>query len=108
MKFTTASNFTGARPWDALPIGEVEGASVRLHWSDAPYIWHINDGAEVFALLDGEVIMKTRTQTALGEVFESEKRMVPGDIFYAAPGDEHVAHPVGVARMLVVEKKGSI
>jgi hypothetical protein len=32
----------------------------------------------------------------------------PGDIFYATVGTEHVAHPVGEARILVVEKEGSI
>ena len=31
-----------------------------------------------------------------------------GDIFYASIGTEHVAHPIGVARILVVENEGSV
>jgi len=31
-----------------------------------------------------------------------------GDIFYASVGTEHVAHPRGEARVLVVEKAGSV
>jgi hypothetical protein len=31
-----------------------------------------------------------------------------GDICHAEPGDEHVAHPHGAARVLVIEKKGSV
>lgn len=31
-----------------------------------------------------------------------------GDIFYAGIGCEHVAHPAGEARILVIEKEGSV
>ncbi len=31
-----------------------------------------------------------------------------GDIFYATKGTEHVAHPKGEARVLVIESEGSI
>ena len=31
-----------------------------------------------------------------------------GDIFYAGIGTEHVAHPQGEARILVIEKVGSV
>jgi hypothetical protein len=34
--------------------------------------------------------------------------MAAGDIFHADSGTEHVAHPLGEARVLVVEKEGSI
>jgi hypothetical protein len=34
--------------------------------------------------------------------------MRPGDICHAEDGDEHVAHPDGPARILVIEKKGSM
>jgi hypothetical protein len=30
-----------------------------------------------------------------------------GDIFHATVGTEHVAHPIGEARILVVETEGS-
>jgi hypothetical protein len=31
-----------------------------------------------------------------------------GDLFYAEVGCEHVAHPRGAARILVVEREGSV
>jgi len=31
-----------------------------------------------------------------------------GDIFYADVGTEHVAHPRGSVRVLVIEKEGSV
>ena len=39
---------------------------------------------------------------------EQSVRLGPSDIFVADVGDEHVARPVGEARILVVERKGSI
>ena len=103
MKFITASAFTATRAWDALPIAEIEGATVRLHWTDRPYVWPANDGEEVFVLLDGAVTMLYRRDGR-----EHRRAMRPGDICHAGRGDEHVAHPNGPARVLVIEKKGSL
>ena len=103
MKFLKAKSYTGDHAWAATDIAEIEGATVRLHWTDKPYIWHVNDGDEVFAVLDGQVEMHYRED---GE--EKSYLMSVGDIFHAGSGDEHVAHPVGEARILVIEKKGSI
>ncbi|HET6699084.1 MAG TPA: hypothetical protein VFG88_08350 [Nocardioidaceae bacterium] len=104
MDFTTAKDFTGERAWDALDLLEFhEPATVRLHWTDAPYVWHVNDGEEVFAVLDGEVDMHYRVDGV-----EKVQHMRAGDICRAGVGDEHVAHPRGQARVLVVEKSGSI
>lgn len=103
MRFVTAKEFTAKRPWAALDIVEIDHATVRLHWSDQPYIWHVNDGPEVFVVLDGVVDMHYRQ----GGV-EYTERLTPGTICFAEPDDEHVAHPVGAARILVVERKGSI
>ncbi|MBE7637143.1 cupin domain-containing protein [Sneathiella sp. P13V-1] len=103
MKFLKSKSYTGDRAWAAADIAEIEGATVRLHWTDKPYIWHVNDGDEVFAVLDGEVEMRYRED---GE--EKSYLMTVGDIFHAASGDEHVAHPTGEARILVIEKNGSI
>jgi len=100
---TDARQFTAARAWGARDLAEIEGASVRLHWTDQPYKWHVNDGREVFLVLDGEVDMHYREAGA-----EKVVRLQPSDIFIAETGDEHVAHPVGEARILVVERKGSI
>ena len=38
---------------------------------------------------------------------EREVLLQPGDVFHARVGCEHVAHPRGEARILVVEKEGS-
>jgi mannose-6-phosphate isomerase-like protein (cupin superfamily) len=97
-----AATFRASRAWGAQDIAEVEGASVRLHWTDRPYRWHRNDGVEAFVVLAGEVDMRYRADGS-----EHRVRLSPADIFVAEEGDEHVAHPVGEARILVVERRGS-
>ena len=103
MKVIEPRSFKAERPWGALDIAAIDGATVRLHWTDEPYRWHVNDGAEVFAVLDGEVDMHYREG---GE--EKVARLKAGDIFYAGVGEEHFASPVGEARVLVVERAGSV
>ena len=99
---TDARQFIADRAWGARDLAEIEGASVRLHWTDQPYEWHVNDGAEVFVVLAGEVEMRWREHGR-----EHAARLGPADMFIAGEGDEHVAHPRGEARILVIEKKGS-
>ena len=103
MKLINLHDFRAARPWGALDVAKIDGATVRLHWTDEPYRWHENDGAEVFVVVDGEVLMHYR---AGGE--EKTVRMRAGDIFLAEEGDAHFAEPVGEARVLVVEREGSV
>ncbi|ACV06659.1 cupin [Kytococcus sedentarius] len=103
MRFLTASEYTADRAWGAQDLTVVEGASVRLHWTDEPYVWHVNDGTEVFVVLDGTVDMHYRADGV-----EHTERLAPGRICVAEAGDEHVAHPQGPARILVVEKQGSL
>ena len=103
MKTIQSRNFTADRALGSLPIASMQGVSVKLHWTDQPYIWHVNDGEEVFAVMDGEVDMHYRKN---GQ--EHVVRLQTGDIFYADAGTEHVAHPQGQARILVVEKEGSV
>ena len=100
---TDARQFTADRAWGARDLAEIEGASVRLHWTDQPYKWHVNDGSEVFVVLDGQVDMHWREG---GQ--EHVRRLGPADMFLADVGDEHVARPLGEARILVIEKKGSV
>ena len=95
--------FRADRPWGARDIARIDGASVRLHWSDAPYRWHVNDGTEVFVVLQGAVDMHYREADA-----EKVVRLEAGDLFVAGEGDAHVAHPVGEARILVIEREGSV
>ena len=103
MKFITAADFTADEAWGALPIAAMNGITTRLHWTDKPYVWHTNDGQEVFVVLDGTIDMHYRDASG-----EHVRRMNVGDIFHAENGDEHVAHPVGIVRALVVEHEGSV
>jgi mannose-6-phosphate isomerase-like protein (cupin superfamily) len=100
---TDARTFTADRAWGARDLAEIEGAGVRLHWTDQPYHWHVNDGREVFVVLDGQVEMRYRQA---GE--ERSVQLGPSDMCIAEVGDEHVAHPLGAARILVIERKGSV
>ena len=95
--------FTADRAWGALELAQVEGASIKVHWTNAPYVWHVNDGAEVFAVIAGAVEMKYIEAGA-----ETSVVLQAGDVFVADVGDSHVAHPMAEARILVVEKLGSV
>ncbi|HYY42328.1 MAG TPA: cupin domain-containing protein [Pyrinomonadaceae bacterium] len=95
--------FTAERAWGALDVAEIEGATVRLHWTNAPYHWHTNDGAEVFVVLAGEVDMHYRVDGV-----EQVAHLKTGDIFHVGVGEEHYAAPIGAARVLVVERAGSV
>lgn len=97
------TQFTAERAWGARDLAEIAGATVRLHWTDQPYIWHTNTGAEVFMVVDGAVDMSYKVDGV-----EKTVRLGPKDVFVAQVGDEHIARPVGAARILVVEEKGSI
>lgn len=103
MKIIRARDFTADRAWGALEIATMGGITTRLHWTDQPYRWHVNDGQEVFVVLDGRVEMRYREDGV-----ERAAVLEAGDIFYASVGTEHVAHPLGEARILVVETEGSV
>ena len=100
---TDARSFRADRPWGARDLVEIDGATARLHWTDRPYEWHENDGAELFCVIAGMIDMHYVDDGA-----EQVVRLSPGDMFVAEVGDRHVARPVGEARILVVERKGSI
>lgn len=102
MKVFRSRDFTADRAWGSQPVANMNGITTNLHWTDQPYHWHINDGEEVFAVMDGMVDMRYREDGR-----EKTIRLETGDIFYASIGTEHVAHPVGAARILVIEKEGS-
>lgn len=103
MRFIDSTSFTADRAWGAHDLAVIDGASIRLHWTDSPYVWHVNDAMEVFAVVDGVVDMHYRVD---GE--EQVEELVPGRICVAGIGDEHVAVPRGEARILVIERAGSI
>lgn len=103
MKVIRSREFTAERAWGALDIASMNGIGVRLHWTDQPYQWHVNDGEEVFTVLDGIVDMHYRERNV-----EKVAVLHPGDIFFASTGCEHVACPRGAARILVIETEGSV
>jgi len=103
VKVIRSKEFTGDKAWQALDIANMQGITTRLHWTDKPYKWHINDGEEVFVVLDGQVNMLYKQ-----EGVEHSVLLDIGDIFYASIGTEHVAHPQGAARILVIESEGSV
>lgn len=103
MNIIKSKDFSPNNAWDALDIASMNGITTRLHWTDKPYKWHTNDGQEVFVVLDGEVEMRYRQEGK-----ETSVIMQVGDICYASVGTEHVAHPIGAARVLVIETEGSV
>jgi mannose-6-phosphate isomerase-like protein (cupin superfamily) len=103
MNIIRSKDFTGERPWAALDIANMNGITTRLHWTDQPYQWHVNDGQEVFVVLDGQVEMRFKQDGV-----EQRTVLETGDIFYASIGTAHVAHPLGEARVLVIESEGSV
>lgn len=103
MNIIKSKDFTANKAWGALDIANMNGITTRLHWTDKPYKWHVNDGEEVFVVLDGKVEMFYKENGK-----ELSSILNTGDIFYANIGTEHFAHPIGEARILVIEKEGSI
>jgi len=97
-----SKNYTADTAWGALNIASMNGVSTRLHWTDQPYKWHINDGEEVFVVLDGVVDMHHKEGS---EIIVTILNI--GDIFHATVGTEHIAHPKGEARILVIESEES-
>ena len=78
-EFYSSREFTGSKAWDSQHIASFNNISVKLHWTDQPYKWHINDGQEVFAVMDGCVDMFYKQA---GEV--RTQRLTTGDIFMPA------------------------
>lgn len=102
LKVINGKAFTAEHAWGALDIANMNGVTTRLHWSDQPYKWHVNDGEEVFVVLDGKVEM-----FYLDSGVQKSAMLESGDIFHATIGTQHVAHPQGEARILVIELEGS-
>jgi mannose-6-phosphate isomerase-like protein (cupin superfamily) len=102
-KVIRSKEFTGTKAWDSIPIANMNGVTTKVHWTDAPYKWHVNTGEEVFAVLDGIVDMHFRENGV-----ETKVSLEAGDVFFAGNGCEHIARPRGAARILVVEHEGSV
>jgi len=103
MEIIKSNSFKPKNAWDSKQIANMNGITTKLHWTNKPYKWHINDGEEVFVVIDGQVKMFYKEEGK-----EKSSILNTGDIFYASIGTEHYAHPIGEARILVIEKEGSI
>lgn len=103
MKIIKSKEFTPKEAWDSKLISNMNGITTKLHWTNKPYKWHINDGQEVFVVLEGQVEMFYKENKK-----EKSTILKIGDIFYASVGTEHYACPIGEARILVIEKEGSV
>lgn len=79
MNIIRSREFTPGRAWAAMDIADLDGVSTRLHWTDKPYKWHVDNGGEVFVVLDGEVELRYMEDG-------SDRRTIlsPGDIYFAA------------------------
>jgi mannose-6-phosphate isomerase-like protein (cupin superfamily) len=97
-----ARDFRPRRSWDALELMQLDGVTARLHWTNEPYRWHVNDGNEVFVVIDGLVDMHYRCDGS-----ERFITLGAGDVFVAGAGCEHIARPRGEAHVLVVERATS-
>lgn len=102
MRKIEAAEYTADRAWGSELLADFGQSTVRLHWTDEPYHWHRNTGDEVFVVMDGSVDMHVREGGN-----ERIIRLERGDGMVFSDGDEHVAYPVGEARILVVERKDS-
>jgi mannose-6-phosphate isomerase-like protein (cupin superfamily) len=103
MQITQGSTFSAERAWGKKNITNMQGISVNLHWTNKAYNWHVNDGKEVFVVIKGQVKMyyKEAADTRFALLNE-------GDIYSVEQGEEHMAEPIGEARVLVIEKQGSV
>jgi mannose-6-phosphate isomerase-like protein (cupin superfamily) len=100
MQQFSGATFTADTAWSGPLVSEIGDVQVKLRWTDRPFRWHRNDGREVFAVLDGRVDMHMRDDAG-----ERVASLGPGDILAIEAGQEHVAHPRGPARVLVVEAR---
>ena len=94
---TDGRTFRSDEAWGSRLLTQIAGAEAHLMWTDRPYRWHVNRSNELFMVLDGRVEMKVRSD---GE--ERSHWLQAGDMMTINAGEEHVAHPDGEARILVV------
>tara|TARA_B110001452_G_scaffold7284_1_gene6539 strand:+ start:5075 stop:5386 length:312 start_codon:yes stop_codon:yes gene_type:complete len=97
MQIFRSKEFKPEQAWGAKEFANMNGITTGLHWTHQPYKWPINDGEEIFVVLDGIVEMFFKENG-----MKKSAILETGDIFYAAIATEHVAHPHGESRILVV------
>lgn len=95
---------SGPVDWSGPTLPGIAGAVVKLRWINSAFRWHRNTGSELFCVLDGEVDMHVRSGP---DAAAQMMRLGPGQMMFIEDGEEHVAHPLGEARILVVEEEDS-
>jgi len=98
------NSFLSEKEWGKLYIANLNGMSVRVHSCSTPYKWHTNEDQEVFVVLEGEVEMRYARH---GDHYKSVL-LKSGMIAHIEPGCEHIAHPQGLAKVLVMERLDSV
>ena len=96
-----SSDLTGPVDWSGPTVAAFANAVAKLRWISTPYEWHRNSAPELFLVLDGAVDMHVRSPGEEVEVVPLER----GQMLLIEAGEEHVAHPRGEARILVVEEE---
>ncbi len=104
MRRYDASSLNGPEDWSGPTLTGIGSAAVKLRWINAPFRWHRNDGPELFLVFDGEVDMHVRSEP---EAEVEVVRLRPGQMAWIEDGEEHIACPLGEARILVVEREDS-
>lgn len=102
MRYSNAKSFTADQAWGSDLLAAFDDVDIKVHWTDKPYRWHANTGRELFLVIDGKVNMHYRV-----EGVEKVQSLEPGDAMVFEEGEEHVAHPVGQARIVVAERRDS-
>lgn len=102
MEFINSSTFVADAAWASRVLLDLKDHTVKIHWTDKPYRWHQNTGEELFVVLDGVVEM---SYVDGGE--EKTRMLEPGQMVLIGNGERHVARPMGEARILVIEEKGT-
>jgi len=98
--FDTA-DLNGPDDWSGPTLTGIGNAVVKPRWINTPFEWHRNTGGELFMVIDGNVDMHVRSGP--GEQV-AVVALAPGQMLMIEDGEEHVAHPRGAARILVVEE----
>lgn len=101
MQLFDSAALSGPHEWSGPTMTGIGNAVVKPRWINSSFRWHCNTGGELFMVIDGRVDMHIRNgPDAPVEIVA----LGPGQMVLIEDGEEHVAHPHGDARILVVEE----
>jgi uncharacterized cupin superfamily protein len=102
MKLVDARTFVADRAWGSMEVLDLGENAAKVHWTDTAFRWHVNEGDELFVVLDGEVEMWHGDEAA-----PTVTVLRAGQVASFVDGEGHSARPIGAARVLVVERRDS-